>query len=94
MIIDLQTCIGFTGRDVDGLWGDKTQARMVELVANLRKAFAVRINKLDWMSAETKEKALAKLKSDRDGLQLSINNIDKQANTEASAKRKEANDNR
>jgi len=38
-------------------------------------------------------KALAKLKSDRDGLQLSINNIDKQANTEASAKRKEANDN-
>lgn len=30
-IKDLQTCIGFTGRDVDGLWGDKTQARMVEL---------------------------------------------------------------
>ncbi|MEN9703826.1 MAG: Endothelin-converting enzyme, partial [Bacteroidota bacterium] len=33
----------------------EAKARMVELVANLRKAFAVRINKLDWMSAETKE---------------------------------------
>jgi len=30
-IKDLQTCIGFTGRYVDGLWGPKTQARMVEL---------------------------------------------------------------
>jgi putative endopeptidase len=39
----------------------EAKARMIELVANLRKAFAVRINKLDWMSAETKEKALAKL---------------------------------
>ena len=37
------------------------KVRMVELVGNLRKAFAVRINKLDWMSAETKVKALAKL---------------------------------
>ena len=37
------------------------KVRMVELVSNLRKAFAVRINKLDWMSAETKVKALAKL---------------------------------
>ncbi len=30
-IKQLQTCIGFTGKDVDGFWGDKTQARMVEL---------------------------------------------------------------
>jgi hypothetical protein len=30
-IKDLQTCIGLTGRDVDGLWGPKTQAKMVEL---------------------------------------------------------------
>lgn len=30
-IKDLQTCIGFTGRDVDGLWGPKTQTKMVEL---------------------------------------------------------------
>ena len=35
--------------------------RMQELVGNLRKAFAVRINKLDWMSDKTKVKALAKL---------------------------------
>lgn len=30
-IKDLQTCIGLTGRDIDGIWGPKTQARMVEL---------------------------------------------------------------
>ena len=35
--------------------------RMNELVNNLRKAFAIRIKGLDWMSAATKEKALAKL---------------------------------
>jgi len=39
----------------------EAKARMAELVANLRKAFANRINGLDWMSAETKKKALAKL---------------------------------
>ncbi len=39
----------------------EAKARMTELVANLRKAFAVRINKLDWMSPATKVKALAKL---------------------------------
>lgn len=37
-------------------------------------------------------KALEKLKNDRAGLQLSINNIDKQAAKDAAAKRKEAND--
>lgn len=37
------------------------KARMEELVANLRKAFAVRIKSLDWMSEGTKQKALAKL---------------------------------
>ena len=42
---------------------------------------------------EEQKKALAKLKNDRAGLQLSINGIDKQANTDASAKRKENNDN-
>lgn len=45
----------------------------------------------DKVVAEQK-KALDKLKNDRAGLQLSINGIDKQANTEATAKRKEAND--
>jgi hypothetical protein len=42
---------------------------------------------------DEQKKALAKLKNDRAGLQLSINGIDKQANTDASAKRKENNDN-
>lgn len=37
-------------------------------------------------------KTIEKLKSDRDGLQLSINAIDKQASKDAAAKRKEAND--
>jgi len=45
----------------------------------------------DKVVAEQK-KALDKLRNDRAGLQLSINGIDKQANTDASAKRKEAND--
>jgi putative endopeptidase len=39
----------------------EAKARMTELVSNLRKAFAVRINKLEWMSPATKVKALAKL---------------------------------
>ncbi len=39
----------------------EAKARMTELIKNLRTAFEMRINNLDWMSAETKEKALAKL---------------------------------
>ncbi len=39
----------------------EAKVRMAELVANLRKAFAVRINNLDWMSPATKAKALKKL---------------------------------
>lgn len=39
----------------------EAKARMDELISNVRKAFANRINNLDWMSAETKKKALAKL---------------------------------
>lgn len=39
----------------------EAKARMEELVSNLRKAFAIRIKKLDWMSDATKEKALTKL---------------------------------
>jgi putative endopeptidase len=39
----------------------EAKVRMEELVKNLRKAFEIRINQLDWMSAETKQKALAKL---------------------------------
>lgn len=37
------------------------KVRMTELISNLRKAFEIRINNLDWMSAETKGKALEKL---------------------------------
>ncbi|MBC7937756.1 MAG: M13 family metallopeptidase [Rhizobacter sp.] len=39
----------------------EAKSRMEELVSNLRKAFAIRIQKLDWMSDATKQKALAKL---------------------------------
>jgi putative endopeptidase len=39
----------------------EAKVRMTELVANLRKAFEIRIHKLDWMSAETKQKAIDKL---------------------------------
>ncbi len=37
------------------------KARMVELVENLRRAYAMRIENLEWMSPETKAKALEKL---------------------------------
>ncbi len=39
----------------------EAKARMEELVANLRTAFGNRIINLDWMGADTKKKALAKL---------------------------------
>jgi putative endopeptidase len=37
------------------------KARMDQLVANLREAYRVSISELDWMTPETREKALAKL---------------------------------
>ncbi|WP_260761433.1 M13 family metallopeptidase [Mycobacterium sp. SMC-4] len=37
------------------------KARMDELVANLREAYRVSINELDWMTPQTRQKALAKL---------------------------------
>ena len=37
------------------------KARMDELVANLREAYRVSINELDWMTPQTREKALVKL---------------------------------
>ncbi|MEN4474170.1 M13 family metallopeptidase [Mycolicibacterium cosmeticum] len=37
------------------------KARMDELVANLRKAYRVSITNLDWMTPETRQRALAKL---------------------------------
>ncbi|MVN22183.1 M13 family metallopeptidase [Mucilaginibacter arboris] len=39
----------------------EAKARMEELVSNLRKAFEIRISKLDWMSDATKKKAIDKL---------------------------------
>lgn len=39
----------------------KAKTRMLQLVANLKKSLGKRIEKLDWMSSETKEKALQKL---------------------------------
>ncbi len=39
----------------------KAKERMIELVSNLQKALGQRVEKLDWMSAETKAKALEKL---------------------------------
>lgn len=39
----------------------EAKARMQELVSNLSKAFEIRINKQDWMSDVTKQKALDKL---------------------------------
>ncbi len=41
----------------------ESKKRMVQLVGNLKLAFAERINKLDWMSDTTKKKAIAKLKA-------------------------------
>jgi len=40
---------------------EDAKKRALELVNNLQKAFAARINKLDWMSDSTKEKAKEKL---------------------------------
>lgn len=44
-------------------FSETAKKRMLELVDNLQKAFAARINKLDWMSDSTKSKAKEKLAS-------------------------------
>lgn len=46
---------------VEKYFKPEAKQRMLELVKNLQTAFAERIAKLDWMSAETKAKALEKL---------------------------------
>lgn len=46
---------------VERYFKPEAKVRMEELVKNLRKGFEIRINRLEWMSAETKQKALAKL---------------------------------
>lgn len=57
---------GAIGDELGKLYVDKhfqpeAKERMVELVQNLQDAFHERINTLDWMSAATKNKAIAKL---------------------------------
>lgn len=46
---------------VDKYFNQAAKVRMLELVKNLEQTFDNRIRKLDWMSAETKQRALAKL---------------------------------
>jgi len=57
---------GGLGELLGQLWVKKyftpqAKARMLELVGNLKKVYRSRIEKLDWMSAETKAKALVKM---------------------------------
>ncbi len=42
-------------------FNENAKKRMDELVSNLQKAFQIRIEKLDWMSDSTKQRAVAKL---------------------------------
>lgn len=44
-------------------FSEASKKRVNEMVDNLREAYRIRINNLDWMSAETKKKALEKLAS-------------------------------
>jgi putative endopeptidase len=46
---------------VDRAFKPEAKKRMLELVGNLQQTYAERIQRLDWMSAETKQKALVKL---------------------------------
>ncbi|HET9680243.1 MAG TPA: M13-type metalloendopeptidase, partial [Gammaproteobacteria bacterium] len=46
---------------VDKYFPPEAKARMEDLVANLIKAYRISIKELDWMSEETKQKALVKL---------------------------------
>jgi putative endopeptidase len=64
--VDASTCLGTMNWAVGQLYSNKyfppaTKAAMDELIGNLMKAFAARIEKLDWMSQPTKAEALKKL---------------------------------
>lgn len=48
---------------VEKYFSPDAKKRMLDLVENLRKAYAVRIKSVSWMSNETKDKALDKLNS-------------------------------
>jgi putative endopeptidase len=64
----LQTINGQTGEALGQMYVQvafpaESKAKMEALVGNLRTALKARIEKLDWMSPETKEKAIAKWNS-------------------------------
>jgi len=48
---------------VDRFFPAESKKQMEELIENLRKALSIRIDKLDWMSPETKKQAQVKLKT-------------------------------
>lgn len=59
-------CFGNLGWGVGQLYTDKyfpasSKAKIEELVANLKAAYRARIEKLDWMSPQTRQEALRKL---------------------------------
>jgi len=62
----IRTVSAALGEDIGRLYvkehfAPESKSRMVDLVANLKKAFLVRIHNLDWMESSTKIKALEKL---------------------------------
>jgi len=62
----LKVCNTYLGDSVGQIFikqhfSQKSKLKMLELVSNLKSAFKSRITKLDWMSQETKNKALEKL---------------------------------
>lgn len=62
----LQVVDGSIGELLGQMYVDRTfkpeaKKRMLELVDNLQKTYAERIQRLDWMSNETKQKAMVKL---------------------------------
>lgn len=64
--VDASACLGTMNWAVGQLYTDQhfppaTKAAMQELSSNLMKAFEARIQKLDWMSPQTKAEALKKL---------------------------------
>ncbi len=62
----VDACNGLLGMPVGQMYvaeqfSPQAKSRMAELVANLKKAFAIRIDKLDWMGQGTKQRAKEKL---------------------------------
>src|SRR5262249_23003119 len=60
-IIDQSLGEGLGQLYVKKYFSPEAKKRMQELVDNLQKAFEARINRLDWMSDSTKQKAIEKL---------------------------------